>query len=150
MTWAGVQSLAGVLAVAAAAVGLPALVLFVVKERRKNSAASEVAERTVDADVVVKDTAADDARLLHAIAAFDAERASFERQLRDRDAEITRQRGEITYKDSLLEHQGEMLVRLRAQVEDLLARLAEATRELHGVRLELAQMTAEGEGPVLA
>lgn len=127
------------------AVGLPAVLMFIVKERRKNRAASEIAERTVDADVVMKDTAADDARLLHAIAAFDAERASYRLQLEDRDREIDRQRTEIVYRDRLLEHRDEVIAQLRDRVEELLTRLGEATRELHTVRLQLAELAAEVE-----
>jgi seryl-tRNA synthetase len=127
------------------AVGLPALLLYAVKERRQNRAADEVAERTVDADVVVKDTAADDARLLHAIAAFDAERVSLQRQRDDAYAEIERQRSEIAYRDRLLEHRDELISELRQRAEDLLERLTEATREVHAVRVQLSELAAESQ-----
>lgn len=127
------------------AVGLPALLLYVVKERRQNKAADEIAERTVDADVVVKDTAADDARLLHAIAAFDAERTSLQRQRDDAYSEIERQRSEITYRDRLLEHRDELIAELRRRAEDLLERLTEATREVHAVRVQLSELAAESQ-----
>jgi chromosome segregation ATPase len=125
------------------ALGLPGLLLFAIKEKRKNTAASDVAERTVDAEVAVKDTAADDARLLHAIAAFDAERASLERQLVSRDHELSFKDRLLEQKDQQLTHQEQMLERLRAQVESLLDRLADAQRELFGVRQELVEMTSD-------
>lgn len=137
------QLLVPVITAIAGGLGLPGLLLFAIKEWRKNRAAAEVAERTVGADVAIKDTAADDARLLHAIAAFDAERASLHRQLEDRDREINRQRDEITYRDRLLEHRDELIAQLRERVEDLLSRLGEATRELHGVQLQLTQLADE-------
>lgn len=146
MTWQSVVDglkVAGSTIGAVGAVGLPSLLLYAVKERRKNRVSDEVAERTVSADVTIKDTAADDARLLHAIAAFDAERASLQRQRDEAYAEISRQRDEIAYRDRLLEHRDELIGQLRERVEDLLARLGEATRELHTVRMELAELADE-------
>lgn len=141
----GLRVLGSVVGAIAMAVGLPALLLYAVKERRQNRAADEVAEATVPSAIAIKDTAADDARLLHAIAAFDAEAASLRRQRDEAYAEIERQRGEITYRDRLLEHRDELIAQLRERVEDLLARLSEATRELHTVRLQLTELADEVE-----
>lgn len=127
------------------ALGLPTLLLYAIKERRQNKAVAEVAERTVNSEVIVKDTAADDARLLHALAAFDAERISLQRQRDDAYAEIDRQRSEITYRDRLLEHRDELIAELRQRAEDLLERLTEATREVHAVRVQLSELAAESQ-----
>lgn len=144
MTWQllvdGLKVAASVIGSVGLAIGLPSLLLYSIKERRKNRASDEVAERTVSADVAMKDTAADDARLLHAIAAFDAERASLQRQRDEAYAEISRQRDEIGYRDRLLEHRDELIAQLRERVEDLLNRLGEATREVHAVRMQLAEL----------
>jgi chromosome segregation ATPase len=104
-----------------------------VRDRRKDAAAAEVAERTVPADVAVKEAGADEARLVYVQREMDVERSFHRQQLADRDAEIARQRAELGHRDQII-------ARLRDQIEELQARLDGATRQLNSVRDQLDEL----------
>lgn len=112
---------------------LGACILWWVRDRRKDAAAAEVAERTVPADIAVKEAGADEARLVYVQREMDLERAFHQRQLADRDAEIERQRAELIHRDHIIG-------RLRDQVEELQRRLNDALRELNSVRDQLEEL----------
>lgn len=105
-----------------------------IRDRRKDRAAADVAERTVPAEVALKDVGADEARLVYVQREMDAERQFHRQQLADRDTEIERQRAELTHRDALI-------ARLRIEAEDLRDRLAEATRQLASVLARLDELT---------
>lgn len=111
-------------------------IVWWVRDRRKDRAAAEVAERTIPADVAVKEAGADEARLLYVQREMDLERAFHRSQLVDRDAEIDRQRSELHHRD-------QTIARLRDQVEELQRRLNDALRELNSVRDQLEELVID-------
>jgi DNA repair exonuclease SbcCD ATPase subunit len=104
-----------------------------VRDRRKDRAASDVAERTVGAEVAVKEAGADEARLVYVQRATDIERQFHRQAIQDRDDEIERQRAELHHRERIIDH-------LRIQVEELRQRLADTMRELDSVRDQLAEL----------
>lgn len=135
MTWAAFWEVARwALPFAGGAVG------WWVRDRRKDRAAADVAERTMPAEVALKDVSADEARLVYVQREMDTERQFHRQQLSDRDVEIARQRGELAHRDQLIAN-------LRVEAEDLRDRLAEATRQLASVLARLDELTAQTEEP---
>lgn len=116
------------------------LALWWLRDRRKGRAADEVAERTVDADVAVKDIGAEDARLIFISKTWDTERAGLQRAIADRDREIERQRAEIERRDGMLVHRDQVIESLRRQLDELEGRLADATRRLMEARHQLDEL----------
>jgi chromosome segregation ATPase len=136
LTWAAVWEAARwLLPVVAAAIA------WWVRDRRKDRAAADVAERTVPAEVALKDAGADVARLVYVQKEMDTERSFHRQQIADRDAEIERQRAELAHRDDLI-------ARLRVEAEDLRDRLAEATRQLTSVLARLDELSEETYPPV--
>lgn len=118
-----------------------AALMWWVRDRRKDRAAAEIAERTVPAEIAIRDTGAGEARLVYIQREMDAERSFHRQQLADRDAEIQRQRSELAHRD-------ELIATLRVEAEDLRDRLAAATRQLSSVMERLDELSSiEGEIP---
>jgi hypothetical protein len=85
------------------AIGVPGGALtWWIRDRRKDKAAAVVAERTVDAEVAVKDVGGWQAQLAYVSAAFERERESLTRQIDDRDREIELLRSEGAHKDEVM------------------------------------------------
>ena len=104
-----------------------------VRDRRKDRAASDVAERTVESEVMVKEAGAEEARLVYVQRATDIERQFHRQAIQDRDDEIARQREELHHRERIIDH-------LRIQVEELRTRLADTMRELDSVRDQLEEL----------
>jgi uncharacterized protein HemX len=115
------------------ALGLPGLLVYFVQDRRKNLAAAAVAERTVDSEVELKETGAEEARLVYVQREMDLERQFHREQLADRDKEIDRQRAELARRD-------DRIASLLQQVAHLEGQLAEVTRQLTSVRNQLNEL----------
>jgi septal ring factor EnvC (AmiA/AmiB activator) len=103
------------------------------RDRKKDRAAASVAEQTVPADVAVRETGAAEARLVYVQREMDAERHFHQQQLADRDAEIERQRKELSYRDRLIRE-------LRDKVADLETQLEAVTQQLTSVRNQLNEL----------
>lgn len=114
--------------------GLPSLIAYFIKDRRRNRAASEVAERTVGPEVDLKETGAADARLVYVQREMDLERQFTRQQIADRDAEIARQRDELSLRDQLIAHRDQIIAELRSEIEELQTRLT-------AVRDRLSELT---------
>lgn len=112
----------------------PGLVVYFVKDRRRELAATTVAERTIEPDVEMKETGAAEARLVYVQREMDLERQFHQQQLTDRDAVIQRQRSEITYRDQVIEHRDQIIAELRGEIEEL-------QRRLTAVRDRLTELT---------
>jgi chromosome segregation ATPase len=112
-----------------------AVLLWWLRDRRKDHAAAEVAERTVPADVAVKDVGAAEARLLFAERAFDGERASYDRRIEYLEARETQLAADVAHRD-------DVIARLRSQAEQMEQRLAEMTRQMTAMRAEIDALTA--------
>lgn len=119
------------------------LVLFVVRDWRMNRAASDVAEKTVEANVAVADIGAADVRLLYAIKAFDAERISLQRQIDDCGRQLERKDQDLAAKDAELSYQAGVIARLRDQMEELQTRLDSAQVQLNSVRRQFNALAEE-------
>lgn len=70
------------------ALGVPGVGVWYFKERRKSRAADEIAERTVPAEVRIKDADALTAHITAIERAFEVERESKDRQIAEQAAEI--------------------------------------------------------------
>lgn len=119
---------------------LPGGFLFWWRDRRKAKAASIVAERTVDADVVVKDAGGWQARLAYASAAFDQERDSFTTMIEYRDREIALRDRIIAQLRADVQHKDDVIEQLRRQIDDLEQQLFTASRQLSAVRDQLEEL----------
>lgn len=121
--------------VSAVVVGLggPGLIAWFIRDRRKENAATTVAEQTVESEVEIKETGALEARLIYVQREMDLERGFHQQQLADRDAEIERQRAELVRRD-------ERIARLLEQVGHLEGRLADMTREVTSMRDQLTEL----------
>lgn len=94
-----------------AALGLPAVFLYYLKERRKSGAESEIAERTVESSVARVDLTAIEAQLTTLRNALEMERES---------------------KDNLVRDLREQLTEARMTIADLRAQVATLTRRIDG------------------
>lgn len=121
-------------------IGTPGLVLWWLRDRRRDRAAVAVAEQTIGADVTLKDTGALEARLVYVQRSFDLERSFHVHQVADRDAEIVRQRTELAHRDQVIEE-------LQEQVGRLQAKLADATRQPPTVRDRLGELAHHSGAP---
>lgn len=105
----------------AVALGLPAIVLYYLKEKRKNAAESEVAERTVDSSVAQVDLTAVAQQLATMREALTMERESKNNLVADLRAQLGEARDTIAT--------------LRGQVTAQQATIDELTRRLDAVEL---------------
>lgn len=128
MTWAALWEIGRWLLPAGGAA-----MVWWIRDRRKDRAAADVAERTVPAEVALKDVGADEARLVYVQREMDAERQFHRNQIADRDAEIARQRAE-------LEHRDELIAQLRAEAEQLRDQLAHAGRQIASLLERIEQL----------
>jgi uncharacterized coiled-coil protein SlyX len=93
------------------ALGVSSVVLYFLKERRKNSVESEVAERTLDSTVARVDLTAIEQQLSTLRGALDMERQS---------------------KNNLIKDLREQLTEARSTIADLRAQVATLTRRIDG------------------
>ncbi len=113
--------------------GVPGLFAYFVQDRRKNRAASTVAERTVEPEIDLKETGAAEARLVYVQREMDLEREFHARQIASRDAEIDRQRTELKHRDTLISE-------LRAEAEELRDQLAHAASQITSLLARIEQL----------
>ena len=111
-----------------AAIGLPAIILYFLKERRKNKAESAVAERTVNSSVAKIDLTAIEAQLVTLRSALDMERDSKDRLIGDLKSQLDTARSTIT--------------ELRAELTTVTGKLREVTEAF-----EQMQERLEGTAP---
>jgi septal ring factor EnvC (AmiA/AmiB activator) len=140
--WGWVEPIRDILA-ALGGLALPGGVLWWWRDRRKAEAATEVAERTVDADVVVKDAGAWQARLAYVSDAFDHERQSLTHQIAYRDREIALRDQIIERLRADLAHQDEVIDLMRQQVDALEEQLTTASQQLSAVRTQLEHLAGD-------
>lgn len=116
--------------IVAQVIGLPALILFYLRDRRKSRAESNVAERTVQHQVDLSSVTAIEAHVAMVEKAYAVERSSYERQI----AALTSQRdialADAELKRLELEQMRVELERLRAQVDTLSDELQAASRRI--------------------
>lgn len=113
------------------------LVMWWVRDRRKDRAAAAVAEGSVDAEVAVKDIGAQDARLVHIAKSWETERAGLVRAIADRDREIDWQRNELERRDGMIAHRDLLIDGLRRELDEVEGHLADVTRQLIAARHQL-------------
>jgi hypothetical protein len=129
----------------AGAIGLPALLLWYLRDRKKTNAVGQVAERTVDAAVTKEDAGALEAHVLAVERAFEIERSS-----KDRTIVVLTTKVEEIERSCSERVQG--LVDDLAQKDGLIAslrqELATVTESLAGVtaQVEVLQARLGGEG----
>lgn len=105
------------------AFGLPGVVIWFLRDRRRGQAEATVAEETVSADVEIKGIAALEAHLVLVEKAFNAERASKDRQLADQQRQIEQLAAD-------LEHRNAVILELRGEIADLQQRLTAVSDRL--------------------
>ena len=114
----------------AGALGLPALLLWALKERRKTRAEGAVAERTVGAVVQKTDAGALEAHVLAIERAFSVERASKDRRIAELEERLDEVRQDCAEQIADVERRKDALIgELRDQVATLTARLNALTGE---------------------
>ena len=111
-----------------AAIGLPAIILYVLKEGGTNNADSAVAERTVNSSVAKIDLTAIEAQLVTLRSALDMERDSKDRLIGDLKSQLDTARSTIT--------------ELRAELTTVTGKLREVTEAF-----EQMQERLEGTAP---
>lgn len=126
---------------------LASLVLWYLRDRRKDKAAAEVAEKTVDADVAVKEVGADDARLVHLAKTWDTERAGLLRAIADRDGVVEWQRSELERRDGAIAHRDAIIAELRRQIDDMDTLAADLTRQLVAARHQIDELEQASPPP---
>lgn len=77
------------------ALGIPGVVIWYLRDRRKSRASDEVAERTVSADVRIRDVGSLEAHIAYVERAFEVERESKDRRIADQDQQIAALSGEV-------------------------------------------------------
>lgn len=95
------------------ALGVPGAVVWYVRDRRKDRAASEVAEQTVPAEVRIKDADALNAHITAVERAFEVERESKDRQIRDQARQIKDLQDEVRQLKQRVAELTEALLRVR-------------------------------------
>jgi ribosomal protein S8E len=119
------------------ALGVPGAVIWFIRDRRKSRASDEVAERTVGADVRVKDVGAYEAHIAYVERAFEVERESKDRQIADQQRQINELK--VGRRDD-----AEKIAALRAEVQELkdqVQMLTTLTRRLAEADQEPGEMT---------
>jgi predicted RNase H-like nuclease (RuvC/YqgF family) len=109
--------------ISVAGAALLSVVVYFLKERRKNTAESEIAERTVEQTISKADTSALEAHMLAVEKAFKMERESYERQLIDMGKRVTAVSEELTSVKIERDELKTKVDRLETQVSELIRRL---------------------------
>lgn len=104
------------------AVGFPTIIMFYLRDRRKNKAETVVAERTVEAQVDLSSISAIEAHIGLVERAYKAENDSLRRRLTDCEADLTES---------------------ERQVEELRAKLKSVQEELEAVRGKVDELNAQ-------
>jgi hypothetical protein len=107
----------------AGAIGLPALLLWYLRDRKKTNAVGQVAERTVDAAVTKEDAGALEAHVLAVERAFEIERSSKDRTIVVLTTKVEEIERSCSERVQGLATVTESLAGVTAQVEVLQARL---------------------------
>lgn len=111
-------------------VGFPGLILFYVRDRRKTRAEAKVLEGTTQSQIDLSSISAVEAHVAFVERAFEAERASNQRQIADLKEELREAEAVATRQRIELEKVRSELERLRGQVEFLNGELAAAMKRL--------------------
>jgi septal ring factor EnvC (AmiA/AmiB activator) len=107
--------------------GVLGIVLWYLRDRKKDKAASTVAEGTVEADVRLKALSADQALVAYMEMAFASERAAKDRTIAEQNGQIQRQEQEIEDLRSDVQAQKAMIRRLNQKCDNLAAELTRLT-----------------------
>lgn len=98
------------------ALGVPGAVIWYVRDRRKSRAESEVAERTVGADVRIRDVASLEAHITFVERAFGVERESKDRQITDLGLQVQQLRSVVHDRDEQIGMLRDEVAELKTQV----------------------------------
>lgn len=99
--------------------GIPSVVVYFLKERRKNQAESAVAERTVDSTVEKVNLSTLEAHMLAVEATFTMERASKDRRIAALQEELTSARAEVAEAKATVERLEYRLTEALGRIEQL-------------------------------
>jgi hypothetical protein len=111
------------------ALGVPGAVIWFIRDRRKSRAESEVAERTVGADVRIRDVASLEAHITFVERAFGVERESKDRQIGSLDEQVRQLRAVVHDRDEQIAGLRDEVAELKMQVSLLKALTEKFTRE---------------------
>lgn len=121
---AGNNGVLQIIADVIAGVGLPGTLIVYLRDRRKNRAASRVAEGTVYADISSRDTASLDAHVAYVEKAFQTERGSMRRQIDNLQGEVDVLRRQLNERDRIIDT-------LRRQMNELTTQMAAMQAQLN-------------------
>lgn len=114
------------------AVGLPALLIWYVRQRRKDHAEANVAEGTVKAKIDLSNTSAAESHVALLEKAFTAERASFDRRIdvllaekQAAVAEAAQYKAELAAAQIKLQELQSQITELSSQLQEALDRIAD-------------------------
>jgi hypothetical protein len=122
---------------------IPGAGIWYFKERRKSRAADEVAERTVPAEIRIKDSDALNAHIAAVERAFEVERESKDRRIAEQDQQITELKAEVRCLTDKDRDNAERIAALR----DELRALNEQVRLLMSARLTEEPRTRKTDRP---
>lgn len=111
------------------AIGLPSIVLFYIRDRRKNNAQTKVLEGTVEAQIDLSSISAVEAHVALVERAYLAENASLRRRLEDAESEAASAREEADRLRTKLEQ-------VQAELETLRTRVEELQQQINGLLTE--------------
>lgn len=103
------------------ALGVPGAVIWYVRDRRKSRAESEVAERTVGADVRIRDVASLEAHITFVERAFGVERESKDRQIGNLETQVQQLTAKVHDRDEQIAVLRDEVGELKMQVSLLTA-----------------------------
>jgi septal ring factor EnvC (AmiA/AmiB activator) len=111
------------------ALGVPGAVIWYVRDRRKSRAESEVAERTVGADVRIRDVASLEAHITFVERAFGVERTSKDRQISSLEQEVRQLSERVRDRDAQIAGLLDAVAELKQQVKALTEQSAYSPKE---------------------
>lgn len=125
MTWRDIYDIA-------MGVGLPGLVVWYVRDRKKTLAAGRLAEGSVGPEIAKREIGTFDIHVAYIERAFAAERASFIRQIDKCQEQIEKLTGEVRQRDERVEEMKVQMRTMKLQITDMSAKLARINTEPEG------------------
>lgn len=127
----------------AQALGLPALFLYYLKDRRKNRAETVLAESTVKDKIDLSSVTSVDAHVGLIQKAFEAERSSMSRHIDDLEERLAASEARLAASEAREQQKTAELATMRAELERLRAQVDTLSDELQAASLRIQALIAD-------